>query len=132
MRFSDGPTTAVTQAADWTPDDVSELPWQDPHFHVGLTEVYTLMSGWAQFIWLQPNIGVSRLDVPGTTITFQPGTPHLVLLGPNAEISTTLFGEKVGNPDQNNSDWWPVKESFFSAIKGEKEVAEHVARASFK
>lgn len=132
MRFSDGTITTITEAADWKPDDASELPWQEAHCHLGLTEVYTLLGGWAQFISLKPNICVSRLEVPGTTVTFDPYISHVVLLGPKAKIHTLLFGEKVPNSEKNNSDWWPAEDDFFEVIKTEKAVAEHVARASFK
>jgi hypothetical protein len=132
MRFAVGPATVITRSSDWKPKDGTELPWQEAHYHAGLTEVYTLISGWAQFIWLNPNVGVSRLDTPGTTLTFQRGVPHLVLLGPGAEISTLLFGLSVPNHERGNNDWWPVAENFFTKIEGEKAVAEKVARATFK
>ena len=132
MRFATGPATVITRSPDWKPNDGNDLPWQEAHYHEGLTEVYILMRGWAQFIWLNPKAGVSRLEVPGTTLTFQPRIPHLVLLGPGAEISTLLFGLSVPNYERNNNDWWPVPKNFFDKIKVEKAVVEKVARASFK
>ena len=132
MRFANGSATVITRSPSWEPTDDDELPWQEAHYHAGMTEVYTLVRGWAQFIWLNPKVGVSRLDSPGTTLTFQPGVSHLVLLGPGAEISTLLFGLGVPNYERSNNDWWPAPERFSTVIKNEKAVAEKVARASFK
>lgn len=132
IRFATGHATVITRSPDWKPKAGAELPWQEAHYHAGLTEVYTLISGWAQFIWLNPNVGVSRLDTPGTTLTFQRGVSHLVLLGPSAEISTLLFGLGVPNYERSNNDWWPAPEDFFAKIEGKKAVADKVTRASFK
>ncbi len=88
------------------------LPWQEAHFHRGLIESYTLVTGWAHFIYGQPPLSTCHLIEPGQTIKFLPGVPHVVLLGPGAKIITNLFGAPVENSERNNEDWWPADNTF--------------------
>ncbi|MCA9359214.1 hypothetical protein KC926_03345 [Candidatus Kaiserbacteria bacterium] len=112
LVFEKGLSVIITEAVSW--GSAEDYPWQDGHVHHGLTESYTLISGWAIFLQVQEGGSLIKrtLDVPGETITFEPGVPHKVLLGPAAVISTHKFGQGVPNPDRKNNDWWPADDLF--------------------
>jgi len=119
VKYPGGTSFSLTKAADWKPED--GLPWQDAHCHKGLTEVYTLLSGIIVFIHRkdikQSKFSMDWLNVPGQTIAFNPLNYHVVLLGPNAVISTQLFGSGVPNSNRKNNDWWPADENFMKEAK---------------
>jgi hypothetical protein len=127
---SDGFRTSRTRSPDWELTDVKSMPWQDSHYHVGLTEVYMLISDWAYFIWLNGEVPCSGiLETPGQSKLFLPRVPHVVLLGPSTEIQTTSFGESVGNPQRDDSDWWDVTPDFYLRVWREINTIEMVVRA---
>lgn len=114
LVVSDGTRMSHTEMCDY---DISagDLPWQDAHLHQGLIEQYTLIEGWAYFISEYDAAVTSHCTRIGETIKFAPGVPHVVLLGPNAKITTVLFGTPVPNPERKGEDWWPADNMFVEA-----------------
>lgn len=134
IKMPDGTIVTHTKAKDWSLG-VREMPWQTAHLHEGLTEVYTQMEGWSAYIWKDGKDGNEKLFLtilrdPGVTVTFLPQVPHVVLLGPNAFISTQLFGDTVGNPNRKGNDWWPVTEEFAQELIMKKQALEKIIRGS--
>lgn len=131
VKFPDGTSISQTTAENW-PLDTPDLPWQDPHSHGGLVEVYTLIKGLAAFIWKDGKApSCLLLREPGATISFLPQVPHLVLLGPEARISTLLFagpGGPMSNPYRKGNDWWPASLEFVREIAETKLAVEHLIR----
>ena len=118
VKLTSGLFASETRAKKWSFGD--EQPWQNAHFHKGRTEVYTLVSGWALFMYRR-NGSTTKAKVlrnDGSTICFYPGEEHRVLLGPEAVIFTIVFGEPVGNPKRKNNDWWPASDDFVQSLRG--------------
>jgi mannose-6-phosphate isomerase-like protein (cupin superfamily) len=130
ITFADGLVTSRTTAACWLVED--GIPWQEAHYHMGLTEVYVLLTGWAWFITFDGEmIKRDELVKPGETITFKQNVPHVVVLGPGAQICTTQFGESVPNPNKNNKDWYPATEEVLLLLEQEQEIVGYLIRCSY-
>ena len=105
-----GTRVSLTLMPPW--DLMGDSPWQEEHFHKGLTEHYVVLVGWAVFIYAdkdrtQIECKLIQAGSRPSTISFGPGEPHRVLLGPGTIISTRVEGEKVPNPSRKQEDWWP-------------------------
>jgi len=113
FKMPDGSSISLTKMGLYVPE-AGNMPWQDAHYHKGLAEVYTQITGWSLHAWLlfdDKTLLWGIMDKPGQTRTFFPLTQHVMLLGPGASVSTQTFGDPVGNPERKNNDWWPVRES---------------------
>ncbi len=104
--FPAGTRVSETAATDWDPAD-GEFPWQDAHYHVGLTEHYFVQYGWVGFLFEEGGKFTWRQLYEDDHICFTPKVPHAVLMGPGAVMATMLVGTPIGNPDRKNDDWWP-------------------------
>lgn len=102
-----GGRMSETVGPNWKPVS-GELPWQDNHYHCGLTEHYIVRHGWAVFLFIENKEKKWRRLEAGGHIFFEPMIPHVVLMGPEAVIATVLVGTPIGNPDRNGEDWWPT------------------------
>ncbi len=131
LRIIDGPTTTVTKGPDWLPGN-EPLPWQDGHYHRGLWETYTLVSGWVYFVLIDQNVKTSCLEKLGQTLTFKPSVQHLVLPGPKSVMLTSTYGDEVRNPDRGNNDWWPVDDAFSKRAAEERGVVESIVQTMFR
>ena len=129
VTFTDGTVVSRTTAALWLLED--GIPWQEAHYHVGLTESYVLVEGWAWFITCE-GLCTKRDELvrPGESITFVPTVPHVVVLGPGAKIITTQFGEPVLNTEKSNREWYPASEEILPLLKEEKNIVEYLIRCS--
>ncbi|MEN9920431.1 MAG: hypothetical protein RL538_324 [Candidatus Parcubacteria bacterium] len=124
MASVDGTKISITKAPKW---EIGEaLPWQPAHFHKGLIESYQLVSGWMRMVWIQGCVCQTYLSDPGQTKVLPAGSPHVVLLGPGAEIITTSFGVPVPNPDKKGNDWWDADGYFYDQISNEFGFVEEV------
>jgi hypothetical protein len=111
LVLPDGTRLSYTEMCDYGAFS-GNLPWQEAHLHKGLTEQYTLVDGWAYFIFEHDAAATSFCTKVGQTIQFAPGVPHMVVLGPKAKLITQLFGTPVPNPERKDSDWWPADSTF--------------------
>lgn len=102
--FPSGVRVSETLASHWEKED--GFPWQDVHYHRGLTEHYLVQYDWVGFLFEKDTRLVWQVVQAGEHIMFSPGEPHLVLMGPGSVMVTTLLGVPVGNPDRNGEDWW--------------------------
>ena len=88
--------------------DISPLPWQNAHFHKGLTEDYLVLKGWAffasSFSGEAPRYEMCHI---GSHIRVDPERAHCVLLGPGTLLQTTVHESPIGNPEKKGNDWWP-------------------------
>ncbi len=119
---------SITRAPTWKLAEQVPLPWQEAHLHKGLTETYQLVSGWIGIIWFEGSVHQTILREPGEVRVFKPMVPHLVILGPAAEIITSSFGIPVPNPDKKGNDWWDVEAGFRINISREFDLVEHKIR----
>ena len=107
VRFPAGTRVSETVAEDW--DSVEgNFPWQDAHYHRGLTEHYFVQSGWVGFLFEKDRKLQWQKVETGGHVCFLPKVPHMVLMGPEAVMATLLIGTPVGNPDRKGDDWWPA------------------------
>jgi hypothetical protein len=121
-----GTRMSETVGSHWDLND--EFPWQEVHFHKGLSEYYLVVQGWALFISEHEKLLTTvQLEV-GDTIKFDPLVAHVVLLGPGAIITTQLIGQAIGNPDKNGEDWWPVTDKDFRTWQASLVMAEESIR----
>ena len=112
MKLPDGLSTTITHMPNWKWED--DIPWQEAHFHKGLTEDYLVLAGWVCIMVLSDN-DVSYVRclhhhyVPNAKahVRIDSGIPHCVLLGPDAVLSTVIRGVSIGNASKNGNDWWP-------------------------
>jgi mannose-6-phosphate isomerase-like protein (cupin superfamily) len=115
LKFKTGLISTVTQMPEWKWED--GIPWQEAHFHKGLTERYVVLSGWMAYVLEVVPAGYTPHQVrAGELITFGSGQEHLILLSPGAVVLTTLMGNPVGNPERENQDWWPAVRSDYGRV----------------
>jgi mannose-6-phosphate isomerase-like protein (cupin superfamily) len=118
-----GTRLSETIASDWVKGD--GFPWQDAHYHKGRTEHYIVQSGWVTFLFQKEHdhffIGWETLN-EGASLVFPPQTPHIVLMGPRAVMTTVLTGTGIGNPERNGEDWWPFVPSPWASVIESVEV----------
>lgn len=112
--FLAGTRVSETVAADWMKGD--GFPWQDAHYHKGLTEHYFVQAGWVMFLFENNNRPEGKRVEAGGHIFFLPEIPHTVLMGPKSVMATLLIGSPIGNPDRKDDDWWPVVASRWATI----------------
>lgn len=107
MKLPNGVATTITEMPHWDPRD--GLPWQEEHFHRGLTECYLIIKGSLILVYNDGSVGVEYLRSEGVfqSKIFIPGEHHLVLSSPGCVFQTTTYGIPIGNPDKNRNDWWP-------------------------
>jgi hypothetical protein len=105
--FPAGTRVSETIAADWNPVP-GMFPWQDAHYHEGLTEHYFVQHGWVGFLFETNGKLQWKKVEAGSHICFDPKVPHAVLMGPKSVMATILVGISIGNPDRKNDDWWPA------------------------
>jgi hypothetical protein len=106
--FPSGDRVSRTDASNWGLTD-SKFPWQDIHYHRGLTEHYFVQRGWVVFLFeKEARLEWQKVEAGGH-ICFEPNVPHAVLMGPEAVMATMLVGIPVGNPNRKNDDWWPFE-----------------------
>ena len=92
--------TRITMAKMW--EDPTSPPWQNPHYHKGLTEGYIVTKGWMIAVWQNPtgsydDLILTDVNDPNfdSIIVFQPERAHNVLLGPGAEIVVWQSGQPI-------------------------------------
>lgn len=115
MKLNDGPTTTITEIPRWKWSEC--VPVQEGHFHRGLTEIYVVLKGWMLYVGPVVPAGYEIQVVERhRMVTFTPGEPHLILLGPDAVIQTTTTGSRMCNLDRLGQDWWPVGK-YYSSVR---------------
>lgn len=122
MKLPDGTATIFTEMEEYSWDK-SSLPWQEPHFHKGLTECYLVVKGLVCVIdFFSDNKKPPRCTryTIGQHFKMWPGQAHCILLSPSAILQTTRYGSPIGNPEKEGKDWWPYPEldSFISRMHG--------------
>ena len=123
VTFPFGARVSETSASEWNPA-TDTFPWQDAHYHQGLTEHYLVQFGWAGFLFLKGDQPVWEILKDGQHIVFLPLVPHVVLMGPGSVMVTITVGEPMGNPDRKGDDWWPYDDPIL-AIERLRLEAEH-------
>jgi hypothetical protein len=122
MTDPSGTKISITKIPFW--EIGAGLPWQDAHFHKGVTEHYIVDTGWAGFLFEKGNEPCWQVVQAGGHISFSPLDGHVVLLGPGAILFTAQTGIPIGNPDRQGNDWWPVSEYTARIFASEKERIE--------
>ncbi len=89
----------------------SEDGWQRAHYHMGLKEVYIVLSGRMAIAILEASgdCVVRNLEV-GECFTIESGVHHNVWLSAGATIATVTYGKPVSNAKRGGSDWYPSTE----------------------
>lgn len=82
--------------------------WQEPHYHGGVTETYTVTRGTVTIVCVEDGEVVTRTLGVGEACTVSPRVEHNVHVSADAEFLTTVTGVAVGNPDRKGNDWFPV------------------------
>lgn len=88
--------------------------WQNGHSHAGNREFYAVRHGFLAFADIHEGKYRVRLIGPDDDeVCSKPGVPHNVYLPPDgASIHTVKWGRAVGNPDNNNNDWYAAPKDF--------------------
>ena len=106
-----GTRMSETVGPDWDSTE-GNFPWQDAHYHRGLTEHYFVQSGWVGFLFEKDGkLQWQRVETGGH-ICFPPLVAHKVLMGPQAVMATLLLGTSIGNSERKEDDWWPVPNEY--------------------
>jgi hypothetical protein len=87
-------------------------PWQQAHYHEGLTEHYLVLAGWMYVVSYDAGGIISGHYVHAKDSEyFGPREQHCILLSSDAEIVVVTTGVPVGNSDKGGNDWWPADDA---------------------
>ncbi len=91
--------------------------WQNAHYHIGLQELYVVVSGWMAFAEEINGEMVISFYRAGEYVLTRTNSVHNVYLSNGTDIHTIKFGTPVKNKDKGDSDWWPSLPAFDSLTK---------------
>ncbi len=120
MKLPNGITITTTEMPYWDAKD--GVPWQAEHFRKGLTEDYVLLRGWSIIVSHNlhgtNDVRIIRAEnAPYNHVHIPSGFSHIVLLGPEAVMSTTTFGTPDANPECNGNDWWVGEKKLLTYVE---------------
>lgn len=120
VRLPGDISTSITYMPVWQWQNGA--PVQEGHYHRGLTEVCLVVTGWMLCVSdvIQDGYYFNIVE-KGEVVTFTPFSHHLVLLGPETIIQTTMHGPAVGNPEVQDLDRWSTGE-YYDKVKLTQEL----------